>query len=70
MIPVLDPMRGSLLVRGQKYRVVVDLEMPESPVNQRIGNAGVSLRPGVLKEGLCLSACLTACVVECVDYLP
>ncbi|XP_063851424.1 seipin-like [Scylla paramamosain] len=37
VIPVLDPMRGSLLVRGQKYRVVVDLEMPESPVNQRIG---------------------------------
>ncbi|XP_045104960.1 seipin-like isoform X2 [Portunus trituberculatus] len=47
VIPVLDPMRGSLLVRGQKYRVVVDLEMPESPVNQRIGNAGVSLRPGM-----------------------
>lgn len=37
VIPVLDPTRGSLLVRGQKYRVVVDLEMPESPVNQRIG---------------------------------
>lgn len=37
VIPVLDPMRGSLLMRGQKYRVVVDLEMPESPVNQRIG---------------------------------
>ncbi|KAG0715570.1 Seipin [Chionoecetes opilio] len=32
VIPVLDPKRGSLLVQGQKYRVVVDLEMPESPV--------------------------------------
>lgn len=45
IIPVLDPVRGSLLVRGQKYRVVVDLEMPESPVNKQLGNA--FLRPGV-----------------------
>lgn len=45
IIPVLDPVRGSLLVRGQKYRVVVDVDMPESPVNKQLGNA--SLRPGV-----------------------
>ncbi|XP_050731539.1 seipin-like isoform X3 [Eriocheir sinensis] len=45
IIPVLDPVRGSLLVRGQKYRVVVDVDMPESPVNKQLGNA--SLRPGM-----------------------
>ncbi|XP_053627260.1 seipin isoform X6 [Cherax quadricarinatus] len=38
IISVTDPTRGSVLARGQKYRVVVDIEMPESPTNQRIGN--------------------------------
>lgn len=37
IISVTDPTRGSVLARGQKYRVVVDIEMPESPTNQRIG---------------------------------
>lgn len=37
IISVTDPTRGSVLARGQKYRVVVDIEMPESPMNQRIG---------------------------------
>ncbi|XP_069165604.1 uncharacterized protein Seipin isoform X8 [Procambarus clarkii] len=38
IVAVTDPNRGSVLARGQKYRVVVDFEMPESPTNQRIGN--------------------------------
>ncbi|XP_042225986.1 seipin-like isoform X2 [Homarus americanus] len=37
VISVTDPTRGSLLARGQKYRVVVDIDMPESPTNQKIG---------------------------------
>ncbi|CAL4098635.1 unnamed protein product, partial [Meganyctiphanes norvegica] len=37
LVSVTDPSRGSLLARGQKYRVVVDLEMPESPTNQKSG---------------------------------
>lgn len=37
VVSVTDPTRGSLLARGQKYRVVVDIEMPESPTNQRLG---------------------------------
>lgn len=37
IVAVTDPNRGSVLARGQKYRVVVDFEMPESPTNQRIG---------------------------------
>ena len=26
-----------LLMRGQKYRILLDLEMPESPTNQNLG---------------------------------
>ncbi|XP_066961350.1 seipin isoform X8 [Macrobrachium rosenbergii] len=37
VVSVTDPIRGSILARGQKYRVVVDIEMPESPTNQRLG---------------------------------
>ncbi|XP_068239702.1 seipin isoform X2 [Palaemon carinicauda] len=37
VVSVTDPIRGSVLARGQKYRVVVDIEMPESPTNQRLG---------------------------------
>ncbi|XP_037804316.1 seipin-like isoform X2 [Penaeus monodon] len=43
IISVTDPARGSLLARGQKYRVVVDLEMPESTTNQKLGMFLVSM---------------------------
>lgn len=43
IISVTDPARGTLLARGQKYRVVVDLEMPESTTNQRLGMFLVSM---------------------------
>ncbi|XP_042890706.1 seipin-like isoform X2 [Penaeus japonicus] len=43
IISVTDPARGSLLARGQKYRVVVDLEMPESITNQRLGMFLISM---------------------------
>ena len=36
-VAMVDPTLGSILVRGQKYRVLLDLEMPESPANQNNG---------------------------------
>ncbi|XP_071544369.1 uncharacterized protein Seipin [Panulirus ornatus] len=47
IISVTDPTRGSVLARGQKYRVVVDIEMPESPMNQRIGNEAKAFISGM-----------------------
>lgn len=47
IVAVTDPNRGSVLARGQKYRVVVDFEMPESPTNQRIGNEDNMLSLGM-----------------------
>lgn len=38
VVGVTDPTRGSVLVGGQRYRVVIDMEMPESHTNQKIGN--------------------------------
>ncbi|KAK3879061.1 hypothetical protein Pcinc_016344 [Petrolisthes cinctipes] len=37
MVGVTDPVRGTVLVGGQQYRVVVDMDMPESLTNQKIG---------------------------------
>lgn len=50
VISVTDPVRGSVLARGQKYRVVVDIEMPESPMNQRIGNEAKPFTSGVFRK--------------------
>ncbi|XP_066961345.1 seipin isoform X3 [Macrobrachium rosenbergii] len=47
VVSVTDPIRGSILARGQKYRVVVDIEMPESPTNQRLGKELDALSAGM-----------------------